>query len=40
VNTTATIPASRQASSAWQRLARRLQGWQEKALRDLRHVRF
>jgi len=40
VNTTATIPASRQASSAWQRLARRLQGWQEKVLRGLRYTRF
>jgi HEAT repeat protein len=40
VNTTATIPASRQASSAWQRLARRLQGWQEKVLRGLRYNRF
>jgi len=40
VNTTATIPASRQAGSAWQRLARRLQGWQEKVLRGLRYTRF
>ncbi len=40
MNTTATIPISRQASSAWQRLARRLQGWQEKVLRGLRHVQF